>query len=714
MITVDGVSLEWDGTPMTIYQFLAQKGIVVPCFCFHEKLELSGNCRMCLVEANGAVVVSCSVPMASPLQIFTESERLSHCRENVMEFLLANHPLDCPICDQGGECDLQDISKTFGLDRGRFYESKRSVDNLNGFSAMVKTVMTRCIHCSRCVRFLAQYCDHDLFGLIGRGGSTEIGSFIQSVLVDEALSANIIDLCPVGALLSMPYSFTARPWELKSIESIDIMDSMAGGVRFDVAHNQLMRCQPVVTEPLNEDWITNKARFVYYNLQRQTALTPSLKVNNQWTSISWRQAAILFLEAMLSKGRRMVARTGNFVDLETAALLKAFCADFAMSPPCHENIKGASAVSPSLYLFNSSLEQLQNTSLLLLLGSNLRKENPLMYLRVRRNYLNRRSTDSPLKVLSIGSPTEYDNFPVIQLGVTVHSLELFLEGRLNGCKELFFPGFRDLHRWSAPVHPEPKMIVGPAIFQLSQAAELQHRLWNFAIFWRSLLGSANTQPIYNAALDYLGKISMFAVNCVNVSEPAEGPRVFWHFMTERLQQSTNEDFVIYQGYTLPSNLAAATDLFLPTAAPLERQAHYLNVLGWVRCSRVVLSPLKTTYTDPQILRFLHRFAIRFMESRSLDVSILKQKSLTFPWAGDFNQGFWDHFSIKLAHNWCLSAEAPGILVETPAPLENVLITLTTNSHYYGSDVFSRLSPILSSCLLKCIYSNFALRLVEES
>lgn len=196
---------------MTIYQFLSQKGVVVPCFCFHEKLELSGNCRMCLVEANGAVVVSCSVPLASPMEISTESERLSHSRENVLEFLLANHPLDCPICDQGGECDLQDISKTFGLDRGRFYESKRSVDNLNGFTSFVKTSMTRCIHCSRCVRFLWEYGDIDFLGLLGRGSSTEIGSLIQTVLGEEPLSGNIIDLCPVGALLSMPYSFTARP-----------------------------------------------------------------------------------------------------------------------------------------------------------------------------------------------------------------------------------------------------------------------------------------------------------------------------------------------------------------------------------------------------------------------------------------------------------------------------------------------------------------------
>lgn len=211
-VSVDGVIYECDDMSLSIYQFLSQKGIVLPCFCYHEQLKIAGNCRMCLVEANSKVVVSCATPLDADLTIVTSSELLSHCRENVLEFLLANHPLDCPICDQGGECDLQDISKTFGLDRGRFYESKRSVDNLNCFGPLVKTLMTRCIHCTRCVRFLTEYCDDStVLGLIGRGSSMEIGSFTEFPFIDHPLSANVIDLCPVGALTSMPSAFKARP-----------------------------------------------------------------------------------------------------------------------------------------------------------------------------------------------------------------------------------------------------------------------------------------------------------------------------------------------------------------------------------------------------------------------------------------------------------------------------------------------------------------------
>lgn len=281
LVTIDDVLSEWDNQPVTIYQYLFQKGVVMPCFCYHEKLNIAGNCRMCLVEANGALAVSCAMPILPDMQIITVSERLEHTRENVLEFLLANHPLDCPICDQGGECDLQDISKTFGLDRGRFYEAKRSVDGLDCFGTMVKTLMTRCIHCTRCVRFLDEYCDESLFGIIGRGSAMEIGSFLQASFIADPLSANVIDLCPVGALTSMPYAFRARPWELKTIESIDIMDSMASGIRFDVAHNKVLRCLPIMNEELNEDWMTNKARFVYYSLKRQQLKNPRLKRNSR-------------------------------------------------------------------------------------------------------------------------------------------------------------------------------------------------------------------------------------------------------------------------------------------------------------------------------------------------------------------------------------------------------------------------------------------------
>lgn len=237
---------------MTVYQFLAQQGIMIPCFCYHEKLSIAGNCRMCLVEVNNALVVSCAMPLVPDMVIVTINERLEHSRESTLEFLLVNHPLDCPICDQGGECDLQDISKSFGLDRGRFYENKRSVDNLSNFGPLVKAIMTRCIHCTRCERFLEEWCDGN-FGTIGRGLGMELGSFPSNTFLWDPLSANVIDLCPVGALTSMPSAFTARPWECKTIESIDIMDSMASSISLEVAHNKVIRTLPRVDEKLNED-----------------------------------------------------------------------------------------------------------------------------------------------------------------------------------------------------------------------------------------------------------------------------------------------------------------------------------------------------------------------------------------------------------------------------------------------------------------------------
>lgn len=252
MVSIDNVNYDYSSMSGTIYQFCYEKNIILPCFCYHEKLSIAGNCRMCLVEANGALAVSCAVPVLDGMRIITKSQRLIHARESVVEFLLINHPLDCPICDQGGECDLQDISMSFGLDRGRFYEIKRSVDNLNCCGPLIKTMMTRCIHCTRCVRFLNEYSDVFDLGVLGRGALMEIGSYIEKFTLD-ALSANIIDLCPVGALTSMPYAFTARPWELKTIESIDVLDALASSIRIDVVNNQVARISPILMESINED-----------------------------------------------------------------------------------------------------------------------------------------------------------------------------------------------------------------------------------------------------------------------------------------------------------------------------------------------------------------------------------------------------------------------------------------------------------------------------
>jgi NADH dehydrogenase (ubiquinone) Fe-S protein 1 len=235
----------------TIFQFCSEKQVNLPCFCYHDKLSIAGNCRICLVEANGGIVASCAMPLVPDMKIYTDSKRVRRARLSVLEFLLMNHPLDCPVCDQGGECDLQDITLTFGSERGRFYEySKRSVDSFSSCAPFIKTVMTRCIHCTRCVRFLKEVSGVFDLGVLGRGNSMEIGTYINRFVNDE-LSGNIIDLCPVGALTSMPYAFHKRSWENDRIESIDIIDSLASSVRFDVVEDKIVRILPGLDENVN-------------------------------------------------------------------------------------------------------------------------------------------------------------------------------------------------------------------------------------------------------------------------------------------------------------------------------------------------------------------------------------------------------------------------------------------------------------------------------
>lgn len=251
-LTLNGIQKNENDSNITIFQYCYIKGISLPCFCYHEKLSIAGNCRMCLVELNNSVVISCALNLMNQTSIITDSKRVRDSREFVLEFILSNHPLDCPICDQGGECDLQDISLNYGTDRSRFYEGqKRAVTNLNIGAPLIKTIMTRCIHCTRCVRFANEISNFPL-GVMGRGLSMEIGTYIDICVSDE-LSGNIIDLCPVGALTSMPYAFKARAWELTIYSNIDFMDGIGSSLRLYVYLNSIKRVLPLLDETLNED-----------------------------------------------------------------------------------------------------------------------------------------------------------------------------------------------------------------------------------------------------------------------------------------------------------------------------------------------------------------------------------------------------------------------------------------------------------------------------
>ncbi len=381
-----------------IIQACAAAGIDIPRFCYHERLAIAGNCRMCLVQVEKMpkLIASCSQPVAPGMRIQTESTQVKKAREGVMEFLLANHPLDCAICDQGGECDLQDQAMAFGSDRSRFNletEHKRAVENKD-FGPLVKTSMNRCIHCTRCVRFGNEIAGLPELGTTGRGNDMQIGTYVQSMLGSE-LSANIIDLCPVGALTSKPYAFAARPWELRKTESIDVMDAVGSAIRVDTRGVELMRIQPRTNDKVNEEWLSDKSRFVSDALKIQRLTTPTLAGNKVTWSTALDSAAEMIRRSKSNKKKCAVV-AGPFADAETlVAARDLFGKDsLFIAPSLYDNeaIDGVGAIElPSDHVsqFRSglTLAQMESIDTLLVIGSNLRHEAPLLNARIRKAFL---------------------------------------------------------------------------------------------------------------------------------------------------------------------------------------------------------------------------------------------------------------------------------------------------------------------------------------
>ena len=388
---VDGKAVQVEQGSALI-QACEAAGVEIPRFCYHERLAVAGNCRMCLVEIERAPkpVASCAMPAMPGMKVFTSTPLVKKAREGVMEFLLANHPLDCPVCDQGGECDLQDQSVAFGADRSRFAEivGKRAVENKN-LGPLVKTVMTRCIHCTRCVRFANEVAGVDDMGTAGRGNDIQIGTYIEKTLSSE-MSGNIVDLCPVGALTSKPYAFTSRPWELKKTESIDVLDAVGSNVRVDSRGVEVMRVLPRVNEDINEEWISDKTRYAYDGLKRQRLTTPMVKEGDQLVASSWPDALARIAAAMaVTPAAQMTAIAGALADAESMVALKDLfnkCGsenvklDTISTFPGHTDLRAT-------YILNSAIVGVEEADAILLIGTNPRHEAPILNTRIRKNYL---------------------------------------------------------------------------------------------------------------------------------------------------------------------------------------------------------------------------------------------------------------------------------------------------------------------------------------
>lgn len=384
-IIIDGKEIDVPAD-YTVLQACEEAGAEVPRFCFHERLSIAGNCRMCLVEVKGGPPkpqASCALnvrdlrpgPNGEPPVVFTTSPMVKKAREGVMEFLLINHPLDCPICDQGGECDLQDQAMAYGVDTSRYDENKRAVEDKH-IGPLVKTTMTRCIQCTRCVRFSTEVAGVTDLGLIGRGEDVEITSYLEAAMTSE-LQGNIIDLCPVGALTSKPYEFKARPWELTKTESIDVMDAVGSAIRIDSRANEVMRIMPRLNESVNEEWLSDKGRFIFDGLKTQRLDRPYLRVNGKLTPVSWAEAFVaIAAKVKATSPQKIGALAGQLASVEDMFALKAL-----MNALGSQNIDVRYPASPlhpkhgrASYLFNSTIAGIEDADAILIIGSNPRHE----------------------------------------------------------------------------------------------------------------------------------------------------------------------------------------------------------------------------------------------------------------------------------------------------------------------------------------------------
>lgn len=390
-IIIDGTEVEVDGA-MTLIQACEEAGIEIPRFCYHERLSIAGNCRMCLVEVVGGPpkpAASCAMqvrdlrpgPEGAPPVVKTNSPMVKKAREGVMEFLLINHPLDCPICDQGGECDLQDQAMAYGVDFSRFREPKRAVDDLD-LGPLVETHMTRCISCTRCVRFTTEVAGITQMGQTGRGEDSEITSYLGETL-DSNLQGNIIDLCPVGALVSKPYAFTARPWELTKTESIDVMDALGASIRVDTKGREVMRFLPLNHDGTNEEWISDKTRFVWDGLRRQRLDRPYIRENGKLRPSTWPEA--LNKAATALKGAvKPAGLVGDLTSVEAAFALKGLIEGQGGIVECRTDGAKLPSGNRAAYVGTASIEDIDGAASITLIGSNPRLEAPVLNARLRK------------------------------------------------------------------------------------------------------------------------------------------------------------------------------------------------------------------------------------------------------------------------------------------------------------------------------------------
>jgi NADH-quinone oxidoreductase subunit G len=593
-LTVNGIAVEVPAGS-TVLQACQQAGVEVAHFCYHERLAIAGNCRMCLVEQEKAPkpIASCAMPATDNMVILTESEKAKKARKGVMEFLLINHPLDCPICDQGGECDLQDQAMAFGFDRSRYQENKRAVKDKD-FGPLVATSMTRCIHCTRCVRFLTDVAGVEELGATGRGEDMEIGTYIERSLTSE-LSANIIDLCPVGALTSKPYAFVARPWELRKTESVDVLDAVGSNIRIDARGPQVLRILPRLNEEINEEWISDKTRFAVDGLQKRRLDKPFVRRDGKLVEASW-QDAFNAIAARLKglPGERIAAIAGDLVDAEAMVALKDLMGKLG-SPhlDCRQDGAKLDPSSRAGYLFNTGIAGIEKADACLLIGTNPRREAAIIHARLRKRFL-----QGGFNVASIGPELDL-TFPVTNLGDGPDALRALIAGSLVWANVLAAAKHPMLILGQGPLRRADGAAVLALARQLAESANMVRDDWNgFNMLHLAAARVAGLDLGFvpgQRGRDVAGIVAGCAAGEIDVLYLLGADEID----TGKLGAA----FVVYQGHHGDAG-ARRADVVLPGAAYTEKDATYVNTEGRVQLGRFAVFPPGDAREDWKILRAL--------------------------------------------------------------------------------------------------------------
>ncbi|POO57591.1 NADH-quinone oxidoreductase subunit NuoG [Agrobacterium rosae] len=585
-LKVDGKEIEVPDH-FTLLQACEEAGAEVPRFCFHERLSVAGNCRMCLIEVKGGPpkpAASCAMgvrdirggPNGELPEVFTNTPMVKKAREGVMEFLLINHPLDCPICDQGGECDLQDQAMAFGIPGSRYSENKRAVED-KYIGPLVKTVMNRCIHCTRCVRFTTEVAGISELGLIGRGEDAEITTYLEQAMTSE-LQGNVVDLCPVGALTSKPFAFTARPWELGKTETIDVMDALGSAIRVDTRGREVMRVMPRVNEAINEEWISDKSRFIWDGLKTQRLDQPYVRKDGRLQPATWGEAFGAIKAAVGStSGEKIGAIAGDLASVEEMFALKSLLASLgSTNVDCRQD---GTALDPSLgrasYLFNATIEGIEHADALLIIGSNPRYEASVLNARIRKRW---RRGGFPIAVIGEASELRYD---YEYLGSGTDTLSDLASGSHSFIEKL-------------KAAKNPMIIVGQGALSREDGAAVLAAAAKLAVSVGVVSAEWNGFSVLHTAAARVGGLDIGFVpadKAANAASIATSSDVLFLLGADEIDLSAKTaKLTVYIGSHGDAG-AMAADVILPGAAYTEKSGIWVNTEGRVQMgSRAGFAP----------------------------------------------------------------------------------------------------------------------------